>query len=183
LGPADGPYQGPDLAKARALVTESGTIGIPIVMYTNPRPEIEARAEYTATVLRDLGYQVTVAPIQPDTPRSVTDAYQIQSQLGWLPDYPLPGNYYDAAAGCGSAVWTPYCNQDIQALADRARALRRTDPVQSLADWRQVDRLLTDDAALVPMINRLATVVVSPQVGNVINRDGFGPLLDQMWLR
>ena len=86
LGPADGPYQGPDLAKARALVTESGTIGIPIVMYTNPRPEIEARAEYTATVLRDLGYQVTVAPIQPDTPRSVTDAYQIQSQLGWLPD-------------------------------------------------------------------------------------------------
>ncbi len=39
--------------------------------------------------------------------------------------------------------------------------------------------LLTDDAALVPMINRMATVVVSPQVGNVINRDGFGPLLDR----
>ena len=36
---------------------------------------------------------------------------------------------------------------------------------------------------LVPLINRVATVVVSPQVGNVINRDGFGPLLDQMWLR
>ena len=33
------------------------------------------------------------------------------------------------------------------------------------------------------MINPVATVVVSPQVGNVINRDGFGPLLDQMWLR
>jgi hypothetical protein len=33
------------------------------------------------------------------------------------------------------------------------------------------------------MINRVATVIVSPQVGNVINRDGFGPLLDQMWLR
>ena len=42
--------------------------------------------------------------------------------------------------------------------------------------------LLTDDA-LVPLIKRVATVVVSPQVGNVINRDGFGPLLDQMWLR
>jgi len=36
---------------------------------------------------------------------------------------------------------------------------------------------------LVPLINRVATVVVSSQVGNVINRDGFGPLLDQMWLR
>ena len=36
---------------------------------------------------------------------------------------------------------------------------------------------------LAPLINRVATVLVSPQVGNVINRDGFGPLLDQMWLR
>jgi YVTN family beta-propeller protein len=182
-GPADGPYQGPDLAKARALVTESGTTGIPIVMYTGPRPDTKARAEYTATVLRDLGYQVTVAPVESNAPRSVTDAYQIQSRLGWLPDYPLPGNYYDALAGCGAAIWTPYCNRDIQELADRARSLRRTDPVQSLALWAQVDRMLTDDAALVPLINRVATVVVNPQVGNVINRDGFGPLLDQMWLR
>ena len=36
---------------------------------------------------------------------------------------------------------------------------------------------------LVPLINRVATLVVSPEVGNVINRDGFGPLLDQMWLK
>ncbi len=99
------------------------------------------------------------------------------------PDYPVAGNYYDAAAGCGAAIWTPYCNREIQALADRARSLRRTDPAQSLALWAQVDRMLTDDAALVPLINRVATVVVSPQVGNVINRDGLGPLLDQMWLR
>jgi YVTN family beta-propeller protein len=182
-GPAEGPYQGPDLAKARALVTESGTTGIPIVMYTGPRHEIKARAEYTATVLRDLGYQVTVAPVAGDAPRSVTDAYQIQSRLGWLPDYPQPGTYFDAAVGCGAAYYVPYCNPTIQALADRARSLRRTDPAQSLALWAQVDHMLTDDAAFVPMITRVATVVVNPQVGNVINRDGFGPLLDQMWLR
>ena len=43
--------------------------------------------------------------------------------------------------------------------------------------------MLTDDAALVPLVNHVATVVVSPQVGNVINRHGFGPLLDQMWVK
>ena len=146
-------------------------------------PRSKARAEYTAGVLRDLGYQVTVAPVEGDAPRSVTDAYQIQSRLGWLPDYPQPGNYFDATVGCGASYYIPYCNRTIQALADRARSLRRTDPAESLALWAQVDRMLTDDAAVVPMINRVATVVVSPQVGNVINRDGFGPLLDQMWLR
>ncbi len=182
-GPAEGPYQGPDLAKARALVAESGTVGIPIVLHTGTKPDVRARGEYTADVLRDLGYQVTVAPVEPDAPRSVTDAYQIQSQLGWLPDYPQPGTYFDAAVGCGAAYYVPYCNRTIQTLADRARSLRRTDPAQSLALWAQVDRMVTDDAAVVPMINRVATVIVSPQVGNVINRDGFGPLLDQMWLR
>ena len=113
----------------------------------------------------------------------MTDAYQIQSRLGWLPDYPQPGNYFDATVGCGASYYIPYCNRTIQALADRARSLRRTDPAESLALWAQVDRMLTDDAAVVPMINRVATVIVNPQVGNVINRDGFGPLLDQMWLR
>ena len=182
-GPAEGPYQGPDLAKARALVAESGTVGIPIVLHTGTKPDVRARGEYTADVLRDLGYQVTVAPVEPDAPRSVTDAYQIQSQQGWLPDYPQPGTYFDAAVGCGAAYYIPYCNRTIQALADRARSLRRTDPAQSLALWAQVDRMVTDDAAVVPMINRVATVIVNPQVGNVINRDGYGPLLDQMWLR
>lgn len=182
-GPAEGPDLGPDLAKARALVAESRTVGIPIVLRTGARPEVQARGEYTAGVLRDLGCQVTVAPVEGDAPRSVTDAYQIRSRLGWLPDYPQPGNYFDATVGCGASYYIPFCNRTIQALADRARSLRRADPAESLSLWAQVDRLVTDDAAVVPMINRVATVAVNPQVGNVINRDGFGPLLDQMWLK
>lgn len=43
--------------------------------------------------------------------------------------------------------------------------------------------MLTDDAALVPFINGVGIVVVSPEVGNVITRAGFGPLLDQMWVK
>lgn len=182
-GPADGPYQGPDLERARALVAESGTVGIPIVIHSQRIPGIMVRAEYTASVLRDLGYRVTVETEPPDPPRSVTDKYQIRSGLGWLPDYPLPGTYFDSQVGCGAPTYTPYCNRIIQALADQARSLRRTDPAKSLALWAQVDRMLTDDAALVPLVNHVATVAVSPQVGNVINRAGFGPLLHQMWVR
>ena len=112
----------------------------------------------------------------------MTDAYQVHSTLGWLPDYLLPGTYYDAAFPCTGPVPAPYCNPTIQALADEARSLRYTDPTHSLTLWLPVDQLLTDDAALVPLFNEVATVAVNPGVGNVMNRDGYGPLLDQMWV-
>ena len=180
--PHQGPYLGPDLAKARALVTKSGTVGIPIVLRTGSRPEVQARGS-TPRASCETGLPGLRRPGRGRCTPVRDRRYQIQSRLGWVPDYPQPGNYFDATVGCGASFYIPYCNRTIQALADRARSLRRTDPAESLALWAQVDRMLTDDAAVVPMINRVATVVVSPQVGNVINRDGFGPLLDQMWLR
>jgi peptide/nickel transport system substrate-binding protein len=183
-GAPDGEYQGPDLGKARALVAESGTTGIPIVVYYYAQwAVLKDRAEYTATVLRDLGYQVRVEPIQRDAPQSVKDQYQIWVHLGWVPDYPLPGTFYDGAVSCAGETFTHYCNPTIQALAERARSLRRTDPAESLSLWAQVDHLLTEDAALVPVINRMGSALVSPDVGNVMPRSGFGPPFAQMWVR
>ena len=43
--------------------------------------------------------------------------------------------------------------------------------------------MVTDDAALVPFVNRVSIVAVSPDVGNIMNRDGYGPLQDQMWVK
>jgi peptide/nickel transport system substrate-binding protein len=182
-GPPDGPYQGPDLDRARALVAESGTTGMPIVVHHDSYPALKSRAEYTASVLRELGYQVSVQLAEPDAPKSVTDRYQIQVTQGWIPDYPLPGTYYDTQVGCGQPTYTHYCNPRIQAVADRARALRRSDPAQSLSLWADVHQMLVDDGALVPLVSRVGTHVVNPVVGNVLTRAGFGPLLDQMWVR
>jgi ABC-type transport system substrate-binding protein len=171
------------MAKARALVAESGTVGIPIVMHTASSPDSKARGEYTAAVLRDLGYTVTVEEIPADAPRSVTDKYQIQAHTGWLPDYPLPGTYYDSQVGCRAPSSSHFCDPAIQALADEARSLRRTDPARSLTLWTEVDHRITDEAALVPFLNRVAVNLVNPNVGNVIIRPGFGPIFGQMWVK
>ena len=95
-GPADGPYQGPDLAKARALVAESGTVGIPIVIHTQRIPEIRCERSTPPACSATSGTRSPSKSNPPDAPRSVTDKYQIRSPLGWLPDYPLPGTYFDA---------------------------------------------------------------------------------------
>jgi peptide/nickel transport system substrate-binding protein len=157
-------------------------VNIPIVVRYGPYPILKDRAEYTATVLRELGYQVSVEPVEPGAPAAVTDRYQLQVRLGWVPDYPLPGSYYDGLVACDQPTDTHYCNPTIQALVDRARSIRLTDPAGSLDLWRQADRLLTDDAAIVPLMNRVAAVVVRPELGNVMTRSGYGPLIDQIWV-
>lgn len=182
-GPADGPYQGPDLDRARRPVAESGTYGMPITIHHGPIAALKDRAEFTANVLHSLGYPVTVAQVDMQAPPTVTDTYQIQVRLGWLPDYPLPGTFYDGQVGCDVTTDSHYYNEVIQAEATRARSLRRTDPAGSLAAWAQVDQMVTDDAALAPLANRVGAVIVNPDVGNDMTRAGFGPLLSQMWVR
>jgi len=153
-----------------------------VVRY-GPFPSLKDTADYTATVLRELGYQVSVEPVEPGAPASVTDKYQLQVRLGWLPDYPLPGNYYDGLVACGEMTYTHYCNPTIHALVNQARSIRLTDPAESLELWRQADRLLTDDAALIPLTNRVGAIVVRPELGNVMTRSGYGPLIDQIWVK
>lgn len=182
-GPPNGPYQGPDLDRARELVAQSGTATMPITVYHGPYASLKDRAELTANALRELGYEVTVAPVDMDAPASVTDLYQIQARLGWLPDYFLPGTYFDSQVACDAITFSRFCDESIQTEASRARSLRRTDPAESLAAWAHVDRMLTDEAALVPLVNRVGAVVVNPDIGNVMTRAGFGPLLSQMWVR
>jgi ABC-type oligopeptide transport system substrate-binding subunit len=155
---------------------------MPIAVYHDPYASLKDRAEFTANVLRELGYAVTVAPVEIDAPASVTDLYQIQARLGWVPDYFLPGTYFDSQVGCDVTTFSHFCDESIQAEATRARSLRRTDPAGSLAAWAHVDRMLTDEAALVPLVNRVGAVVVHPDIGNVMTRAGFGPLLSQMWV-
>ena len=74
-GPAEGPYQGPDLDKARALVADSGTVNIPIVVRDGPFPTLEESGVHRRRYSRALGYQVSVEPVE-QTPASVTDEYQ-----------------------------------------------------------------------------------------------------------
>jgi YVTN family beta-propeller protein len=182
-GPADAPYRGPDLAKARALVAGSGTAGTPVVVHYGPGYGSKARGEYTAGVLRDLGYQVQVEAIPADAGEEVTSRYQVRAGFGWVPDYLLPGTFFDSQIACGAQDnYGRYCNRAVQDVADRARALRSIDPAVSLALWAEVDHMVTDDAPIVPFLSRVASVVVDPSVGNVITRAGFGPLLSQMWV-
>lgn len=187
-GPADGPYLGPDPARARELVKESGTSGMTIVIHALPGPGIYAAfPSHLATILTGLGYVVRIE----DIPAEVVNAdirqppystYQLFTQLGWLADYPVASSFYTAIAGCGRPT-NVYCNPTIDASARRAYALEGSDPNASLAAWTAVDRQLTDDAAFVALGNHGGTQVVSERVGNYQAMPGLGAILSQLWVK
>ena len=98
------------------------------------------------------------------------DTAQISVPLGWLADYPSPGTFYSFVGTCQKVKFNRYCSQDVEATATQARSMARTDPSGALASWGEVDRMLVDAAAVIPTDTQIGTVVVSPEVDNVLFR-------------
>jgi peptide/nickel transport system substrate-binding protein len=185
-GPASGPYQGPDLARARQLVAQSGTAGMAVTVHTRDLSPVEGIARYTASVLTDLGYRANVRIIPDDVSESADpyfDTAQITVPLGWVADYPSPETFYSFVVSCRGGKFNRYCDPEVEAKAAQARSLTLSDPIGALATWAEVDHMLVDAVAMIPTDSQIGTVVISPEVGNVLLRPAYGPILDQMWVK
>ncbi|MEO8518990.1 MAG: ABC transporter substrate-binding protein, partial [Dermatophilaceae bacterium] len=186
-GPADGLYHGPDFAKARKLVDESGTKGLPVTIHSPLFEVIPAINAYFKQVLGQLGYKVTLHQM-PDTDPTWEfldnphNHVQVQTR-GWGADFPLASNFYDAVVACrGGSNLSEYCNRGLDQRAATATTLMATDPGAALRAWTQIDRTITDQALVVPMFNRIASTFVSARVRNYQSNQALGPLLSQLWV-
>ena len=64
-----------------------------------------------------------------------------------------------------------------------AQAAQFTDPAAARKLWAQADRIVTDQAPYVPVLNAGMAGFVSSRAGNYQASPVYGPLLDQMWIR
>jgi peptide/nickel transport system substrate-binding protein len=193
-GPPHEPYRGPDLEQARRLVAQSGTHGASITIHRRVEPADRDQniwwpfPDYVARVLRDLDYQVTVEDIPLDhrlynAKDPAYEEYQLFTQYGWVADYNLPSTFYDHVASCRHPNLTRYCNEAIDAVAQKAVNLQTSDPGAAVALWSRVDRMLVDDGAFVTLGNRVDIELVSTRVGNYQARASYGAVLSQLWVQ
>jgi peptide/nickel transport system substrate-binding protein len=195
------PYNGPDLAKARKLVAESGTKGQPMTVWSfrfkKGTPQIGLRnARYFVSVLRSLGYD---ARFELVSHQGVSWTWLPGRQAGiggWGGNLPSPSDILSGFV-CSSYSNNPNTNGDFAGLCDRrvdaqiarAQALETTNPTAAAGVWHNVDRLLTNDAPYVPIKVFLSSDFVSRRVGNYKNcwlsgNSGLtGACLDQLWVR
>jgi peptide/nickel transport system substrate-binding protein len=193
-GARDGAWHGPDMEKARRLVKESGTTNEPVTVWTIRSLADTAVGSYLVQMLNDIGYRASLRRVSFDRFVLASSDSRNKIQMGlfaWAADFPAAGSFILPVLSCRSFHETPtstnnlaeYCDPRADKLARRAQTAQLTNFATARRLWAQVDRLVTDQAPWVPILNESLAAFVSARVGNYQEAPSYAYLLDQMWVR
>ena len=138
----------PDLAKAKALVAESGTAGQEVTIITEDTAVSKSIGIYLQGVLNELGYKTSVKPISQNIQFTYIQNTNNKVQISvsqWFQDYPRPSNFLQVLFSCASfkpgsdasVNIAGFCDKAIDAKDDRRAGHSDRRPGKRRAD---VDR-------------------------------------------
>jgi DNA-binding SARP family transcriptional activator/ABC-type transport system substrate-binding protein/DNA-binding beta-propeller fold protein YncE len=180
-----GLWNGPDLGRARRLVSASGTRGAPVTVWVPCNQTSEGPV--AAALIRSLGYRTRLRNVSCDryyfsaqglgNPRSHVQA----GVSSWFADYPAASSYMDFFSCDG---FVHFCDRSIEARIRQALRVQAVDPEAANRLWAGIDRALVDNAVAVPLITHKTLDLVSRRVGNYESSPyPVGVLLDQLWVK
>ncbi len=188
-------WSGPDLAKARQLVKQSGTFGMKVVVNDANDQVNTALAEQMVADLNSIGYKastqlLTAAAQYPFVQNSANSSKWNVAWSAWYQDYPAPSDFLNVLLGCGnihpnsdaSPNIAAFCNKGIQAKITQAEAVASTNPTLAASLWTQVDHADTDQGAWVDMYNPKQIDFLSKNVNGYQWNPQWYILIDQLWL-
>ncbi len=129
---------------------------------------------------RNLGVEVTVRQLEPqDYLYSLAQEKNEMYSSGWIADYPDPQDFIDVLFRSGSPEnHGGYSNPQLDALLDQAAV--EQDTAKRLGMYQQAERILVDDAAVLPLFFGKSYLLVKPYVkGYELTPLGY-PLLNQV---
>jgi peptide/nickel transport system substrate-binding protein len=186
----DGRWTGPDMAKARQLVEESGTKGARVKVNSDTTDVNKAFGLYFVDLLNQLGYEASAQflasdiqyPYVQNSKNKVQFAYSV-----WYADYPSASAFLPVLLGCesfhpnsnSSPNIAEFCDKDIDAQMSKAAATALADPDAADEIWAQVDRAVTDQAPWVAMFNPKWLDFTSKRVNGFQFHPQWGFLLAQ----
>ena len=111
--------------------------------------------------------------------------------FGWGADFPAAGAFFLPVLSCRSFHEDPtytfnlaeYCDPRADKLASKAQEAQLPNAATARRLWAQVDRIVTDQAPWVPILNESLAGFVSARVGNYQEAPAYAYLVDQMWVR
>ena len=185
------PWSAPDLATARRLIARSHTQGMRVTVLAGAHSFI-GPGHLIVTLLRRLGYRATlhVLPAKVDYFRYIADSRH-RAQIGgagWLPDYPAASSMMQLVR-CKEFVpaspvqvnYSEFCDRRTDDLIRRASEVPADDAAAD-ALWAAADRRVTDQAAVLPLVNAKSIAFVSRPVGDFQFSQRWGVLYDQLWV-
>jgi len=192
--PAGTTWQGPDLEKAKSLVTESGTAGQTVTIVVSDDEVNKAIGEYLQSVLNSIGYKASVKAISGNIQftyiQNTNNKVQI-SLTQWYQDYPAASDFLNVLLGCAS--FTPgsdssiniagYCNKTVQAQMDAALKTEQTSMEQANTQWAAVDKAVMTESPVAPLITPKLIDFLSKDTGNYQFSKQFYMLVSQLWVK
>jgi peptide/nickel transport system substrate-binding protein len=181
----DGRWRGPDLKRARALISASGARGEAVTVWgASDVPGSPGIVGYVVRLLRRLGFHARAHLIPQATFGSIPQGFfehRIQmTPPGW--DDTTPYGFFGTWFLCSAPFnhhW--FCNPKLDSAIRSAEALETTDPAAASRTWARIDHQVTDRAAWVPLVNVRSFDFVSARVRNY-QYTPAGPLADQFWI-
>jgi peptide/nickel transport system substrate-binding protein len=188
--PGSGKWTAPDMAKAKQLIAQSGTAGATVKVNTQTTEPYKSWGLYFVSLLNKLGYKASLQALSPSIqyPYVQNSSHKVQfAWSDWYQDYPAASDFLNILLGCGSfhpnSNSSPniaeFCDKGIQAKMDHALKTGVTDPAAANKEWAQVDKLVTDKAPWVAMMNEKYINFVSKRVKGFVFSPQWYFLLDQ----
>ncbi len=156
-----------DPERAKALVVASGYDGRELVLVTSEDTGMRRTAEFIQSDLARIGVKVVVRPIElGELYRRTGKGEHDLALLRWGSDNADPDNFLSPNLACaavaGGGNKSRWCNAQFDALLDQAR--HATDQAKRTVVYRQAQKLIADESALVPLIYPVRSTAVSKRV-------------------
>ncbi len=178
-----------DPIRARALLAAAGYPGgkgLPPVIYTTASQTEEADRlnRLISQQLAAVGFQLTLQKMEwLDFSRHL-DQKDLQCfNVTWVADIPDPDSFLNPLChSTGGANFACYTNAEVDALLLTGRNTRSA--TARVGVYRDAERLVLQDAALVPLFHPLSAVAIQENVRDLhITAMGFGNMaLENVWL-
>jgi peptide/nickel transport system substrate-binding protein len=187
-------WSAPDVAKAKKLVKESGTLGQKVTVVVPDDEVNKAMGVYTQSVLNQIGYKASVKAISGNIfftfVQNTKNKVQINVQQ-WYQDYPAASDFLNILFGCdsfhpgsdSSINIAGFCDKKIDAQMKHALALASEDENAANAEWTKIDHAVTDAAPMATLFNPKHVDFVSKRVGNFTFSKQFYWLVSQSWVK
>ena len=187
-------WAGPDLARARRLVKESGTAGQAVTVVADEGTVQRNIGTYLSSVLNQIGYKATVHSLSSDIEFTFIQNSNNKVQVGisyWAQDYPAPSDFLNAMFSCAafhpgsdsSANISGFCDHALDARMHQAMALSLTDLAGANKIWTEVDRSITDQAPAAVLFVPRNIDFVSKRVGHFTFSPQDNWIITQSWVQ
>jgi ABC-type transport system substrate-binding protein len=184
-------YPGPDLEKARMLLAEAGyPDGFKVDFYASNLDPNPRAAEVVQAQLRQVGIRTTIRLFDSSIYYQLLGrpAEEVPMGLtGWYQDYPDPSNFIDVLFN-GNRITSVrnnnvshYDNPEVNRLIEET--LISMNPEIRKQNWRQLDRMITADAPIVPYLHFTNHAFISGRLGGYLYHPSVGTLLTRLYIK